>query len=414
MRTLIIILTLFTCFTGRAQQEVDVVTGASYMFEVYYDLDSGTRVTADRIAWDIAFSTHNESSTILANNGKELNVYTYPIDDTAGWDRVDVDLIEDWTPQYNSLESWQNGAFNRNRIANNPDDAGWGMFHQETNTIEGDSIYIIQYLTGEIKKLWIEEKNIENNVWKFRYANTDGSNEIFAEINANNYDSMHMVHYSMLNDTIITREPPKNAWDLYFNVFWDYTIPYKLNGVWQNRHIAVQEVQGVEQPTFTSYETDKFSHVVSTIGGDWKTYNPAMMMYELSDSTVYFIKDTIQAQESPIYKIYFTFFGGMTSGVYGFIQEEISPNGIIPYKLKTATVYPNPANRFIHIIYDVKGNGILKVIDINGKIAIQKNIKPAGTLNREYLDIQQLPAGQYQVLIETDEGVAGSRFIKLK
>jgi hypothetical protein len=412
IKRLLLILTIVNSSLSFAQEQVDISTGASYMFEVYYKLDEGVVLTMPRLGWDIAFDTRFNNGTIWANNGKELKVYTYPLGDTSSWETVNIDSMNQWKPQYNSLDSWEIGAFNRNKNVSNSNDFGWGVLSEDNERIVGDSIYILRYRDGEIKKLWILEKNIIANTWKVRFANINGTDEQIVELEIDDFPNMHLLHYSLLDNVEIIQEPEKNNWDLYFNVYWDYNIPYKLNGVLQNRNIAVYQVDTVDQETFTNYNPNGFSHSISTIGGDWKRYSVSGMHYILSDTTVFFIKDTTSEDYSPIYKIYFTYFGGMVTGAYSFMQQEIMPSVIAPNNLFASVVYPNPAANLLTIIDDVPGQGVFKVLDMSGKIVLMKNRIANGKFNQNQFSIRELPVGVYNVLIESENGLSTCRFIK--
>ncbi|ALO17351.1 hypothetical protein L21SP5_03756 [Salinivirga cyanobacteriivorans] len=412
IKRLILILTIVNSSLSFAQEQVDISTGASYLYEVYYKLDEGVVSTMPRMVWDFAFDTRFNSGTIWANNGKELRVYTYPFGDTASWDSVNVQNVHEWEPLYNSLDNWEVGAFNRNKDAENPYDHGWGVFNEDTDLIIGDSIFIIKYADGILKKLWIQEKHTIANSWKIKYANADGTDEQIIEIDIDDYREMHLLHFSMLDNTPVVHEPEKHTWDLYFNVYWDYTIPYKLNGVLQNRHIAVYQVDTVDQETFVDYNPNGFSHSITTIGGDWKTYDWVAMQYNLSDTTVFFIKDTAAAMYSPIYKIYFTYFGGMFNGSYSFMQEEIEPIGMIFHNSFASVVYPNPATNYLNIIDDLPGKGVFKIADMSGKTILVKNRSVNGKFNQNRISLKNLSTGVYILLIESDNGWAKSRFIK--
>ncbi len=75
----------------------------------------------------------------------------------------------------------------------------------------GDSLHIIKYLDENndefFKKLWIEKKISMQNTYVFKFADLDGSNEVNQVINCNDYSDKNFVYYSLLNETILDREP---------------------------------------------------------------------------------------------------------------------------------------------------------------------------------------------------------------
>ena len=108
------------------------------------------------------------------DSGVEL--YTYPdgtIDDWAALDTTGID----WTPMYNSLETFDMGAFNANTIPGDDFDYGWGRYNMSTHVISGDSLFVIKTISGAYKKMAIIQKNPMANTWQFKYANLDGSDE---------------------------------------------------------------------------------------------------------------------------------------------------------------------------------------------------------------------------------------------
>ncbi len=68
-------------------------------------------------------------------------------------------------------------------------------------------------------------------------------------------------------------------------------------------------------------------------------------------------------------------------------------------------LYPNPANEEITI--ETESNIIdLKIVDLNGKIIFQS------TDNTNQVDISSFDTGVYMVLVETEEGIVRSQFVK--
>lgn len=399
--------------TINAQQEVDVVTGASYLYEVYYSFENGTVRTVPRGEWDIAFTTEPAGTSIMANNGFNIKVYTYPAGDTSHWNNIILDSIANAKPLYNSLQTWQKGAFNRNAAAGDTTDAGWGKLDVENQIIEGDSIYIIEFPDAPYKKLWIEQKNLNENSWTFRYASIDGTNEKQVQFDADEYQNMNFIHYSMRSEELIEHEPDKSTWQLFFNVYFDYNIPYILNGVWSNQDVLVQQVNSVDQETFTDYDETAFSDMTTAIGGDWKTFNNSTMSYEIADDIVYFVQypsDTTQTDA--IWKMYFTGFGGMQNGIYTFMQENLTPDGIADNATREIVVYPNPADDHIIIEHPIKPGTQLFIYDMSGKPVLAESIQSEGIVSYKKFQISHLTAGIYHLVVRSFDSKASARFIK--
>ncbi len=113
-KTLLLSVMITVVVTLMAQEQKEVVTGASYVDDVYYSLENGNVDTVARNNWDLGFTTNNFSVSILANLAAGVEVYTYPAGDTADWETVDTTGMI-WTPMYNSIETFDEGAFSANQ-----------------------------------------------------------------------------------------------------------------------------------------------------------------------------------------------------------------------------------------------------------------------------------------------------------
>ena len=256
-----------------AQVQVEVVTGAGYANDVYYNLKYGDQDTVPVNNWDIAFTTYSFSSSILANNGAGVELYTWNLGDISDWDNVDTTGME-WKPMYNSIETWEEGAFGAN--ATGHPDYGWGIYDMATHNLTGDSIFIIKTVGGNWKKLAIVERQSLANNWRVWFDNLDGSdpqNIWFRTDVATEFNFMHM---NLDSAQTWIREPNKTAWDLLFTRYYDYTIPYVVSGVLVNAdHVWAQEVRetGLDQVTHNSFRDSSFTDNISEIGSDWKYFD---------------------------------------------------------------------------------------------------------------------------------------------
>ncbi len=130
--------------------------GAGYANDVYYSFQNGTVKTVDRTNWDIAFFTPVFSAGVMINDGKGIVLYTYPKADTSGWNSVDTSGLSTWPGMYNSLDDWENGAFDRN--AKGHPDYGWGVYNGINHNVVGDSIFIMKLSESVYKKFWLMKK----------------------------------------------------------------------------------------------------------------------------------------------------------------------------------------------------------------------------------------------------------------
>lgn len=394
-----------------AQEQKEVITGAGYADDVYYSLENGSVATVARNTWDLGFTTSNFSVSILANNGAGVEVYTYPAGDTADWATLDTTGMV-WTPMYNSIETFDEGAFSANAIGH--PDYGWGTYNMSTHNITGDSLYVIKTLAGEYKKIAIIMRGSMANTWEFKYANLDGSDEQSVLLNSGDYNSKSFVYYSIDSLKIVDREPATADWDLLFTKYWDNTIPYNVTGVLSNEdHVLAQEVteEGLDQATFVEYEDTAFTSVISIIGSDWKSFNMGTISYEVDSTVVYFLKRYGET-DSTYYKLYFTGFTGMSEGKYTFMQEKLSlVSSRNPGIIQMLQVYPNPASEYLNVVFDHTGNTAIQIIDMTGR-TVYSTLHHAGGFTNMTLDINQLNPGLYFLKVNAGDETGVLRFIK--
>ena len=136
-------------------QNTEISLNQGYENQSFYSMANGEIVNTQNNNWDIAFSTDAFSSTIRINDGKGVELYTYPLGDTSAWNTFDNNSINILVnPMYNSDTSWELGAFDVNTT--NGMDYGWGVYNLATHHIIGDSLFIIKTVDGNWKKLWLE------------------------------------------------------------------------------------------------------------------------------------------------------------------------------------------------------------------------------------------------------------------
>ncbi len=395
-----------------AQEQKEVVTGQGYADDVYYSLDNGTVVTASRLTWDLGFTTDNFSVSILANNGAEVELYAYPKGDTADWETLDTTGMA-WTPMYNSIETFDEGAFSAN--ASMHPDYGWGTYNMSTHNITGDSLFVIKTLGGNYKKLAIIVRGAMANTWEFKYANLDGSDEVVELLNAGEYKAKSFVYYSIDSTAVVDREPATGDWDLLFTRYFDYNIPYIVTGVLTNEaHLLAQEVKedDLDQSTFTQYADSAFTSGISIIGSDWKSFNMGTFAYDVATDVVYFLKKYGET-DSTYYKIYFTGFSGSGEGKYTFMQEELMSSVSVsnPGMIKTLELYPNPASQVLNLVVDHQGEIAISIYDITGR-NVYSRVDHSGGFNTLSMDIGSLQPGLFFLKVRAGDLTEVIRFIK--
>lgn len=400
-----------------AQEQKEVVTGAGYANDVYYSLENGTLTTVDRANWDIAFVTKQMSVSVLANNGSGVELYTYSEGDIDDWATVDTAGM-DWTPMYNSIETWDMGAFNANTIPGDDFDYGWGRYNMTTHNITGDSIFIIRTLADSIMKVAIVQKSAMANTWEFKYSYLDGTGEQIVPLNAASYSDDYFIHYSIDSTKFVDREPAKEDWDLLFTKYIDFVpTPYNVTGVLINDdHILAQELResGMDQSTHNSYVDTAFTDTINIIGSDWKTFDMGSFSYILTDTVVYFLKtdDGDSTTNSAYYKIYFTGFTGSSEGKYTFMQERLTFVSAEEHELESLLqVYPNPAADRINVVFDFVGRSDIDIIDMTGRLVHTTHYDASGFTNLS-LDVSTLNPGVFFIRVSAKGESNVLRFIK--
>lgn len=408
---------LFTLFASHlmAQTNVEVITGASYVDEVYYSFTDGSVATSPRDNWDIAFAVDRMDVSILANNGAGVELYTYPIGDTASWNDIDTLGMSTWTPMYNSIEDINYGAFLINIDTDNDFDQGWGVYNMTTHNIEGDSIFILKTTLGNYKKVWIvnANPNVGANNWTFRYADLDGGNEETMVVDADDYQGYNHIHYSIENNEVISKEPSSADWQLLFTRYFDYTIPYFVTGVQMNsRYVMAQQVDGINQNEYENYTESNFNSNLSEIGSDWKAFDMGSFVYVVEDQRVYFTKNYNETfTDSTYWKLYFTAFGGSADGKYSFTQKEVGGTAIPELSgVALFEIYPNPSTQQISLVTDSKSALEVIITDMTGKLVYSGDIE-AG-FNQERINVKAFQAGVYNLSIRSDKGISTQKFIK--
>ena len=305
---------------------------------------------------------------------------------------------------FNSDTSWEYGAFNINQTGGF--DYGWGVYNLQTHHVIGDSLYLINTVNDNWKKLWIKSKI--SGDYEIKYANLDGSNEVETTVLASNYTNKNFIYYSLDDDLIIDREPDKNDWDITFTkykTFYPFQggfMPYSVTGTLHNAGLEVAQADNILNPlSYNNHNSHSFSNSINTIGFDWKEFNGAN--YSIINNQCYFIRD----KSNNIWRITFTGFDGMSTGNIEFNTELIQSTDIENINSSSNfAVYPNPVsrNQQVKIIYDVSiynTTATIRIHDMFGKeVYLSKMYKDGLMLHS--INTQNLKKGIYMLSINID------------
>lgn len=402
--TLLFINMVLFSFTVQSQVTDSVYMGSGYENDVYYSMDNGMYSMEDSQEWDIAFRTEPFSSAIFINDGNGAVLKTYPNGDTADWASVDTAGFSQWPGMYNHENDWSISAFERHALGH--PDYGWGTYDMTTHNVTGDSLFVLKLTDGTYKKVWIEQKVSTQNMYYFRHADLDGSNEAEVELDVNPYTEKYHIYYSIADDEVVDREPKKSEWDIVFSRYVSLIngeTPYIVAGVISNLNTPIAEYAPVS-PDFTEWQTADFDTSKNVIGYDWKEFDMGTFTYTVDDSLVYFI----ESQEGSIYKLRFTAFEGSSTGKVVFEKEQVSTTdveelaGAEENRLK---VYPNPATTFLNVELPGTDEAQVWLYDMTGQL-----VRTGKLTDQNYrTDVSGLHKGVYVLRIKAGEKVISQK-----
>lgn len=405
-RIILSTLSLIALNTVNAQQVSDVVsTGAGYTNSVFYSLENGEVANVSNEDWDVAFNTSLFGVDIRINDGKGVELYTYPNGDTADFMTLDTAGIAGWTPNYNSSESWDYGAFNDGANGGSFD-YGWGVYNSTTHYVTGDSVFVIKTLAGAYKKIWIE--SLASGHYNYKYSDIDNSNMVSESIQLSTYSDKNYFYYSLDNGTVIDREPATGTWDF---VATKYLAPqpqggyYSSTGVLTNRGLKTREARNT--PTASALWGDfTEEEAIDVMGYDWKSFNMTTYSYDIEADLSYFISD----RAGNIWHIIFTGFGGSSTGDIEFTKEMISAVSIEENNAINLGLYPNPASSQVTLLFETEESSIVSIYDLQGKVVYSNEFFGTG-FNQQVLDVSNLNAGIYNVTIQSENKIGTQKLI---
>lgn len=400
-KQLLSILTMAIAATSAQAQPVhdSVILDAGYAKQVWYSLQNDEQGSAPKNDWDLAFDVVNITSSIHINSVAGVMLWNYPKGDIAAWSTVDTNGLSTWDARYNSDTSWSLGAMGRYTDPNNPFDIDWGIYNSSTHVITGDSIYIIQLVNGDFKKLIIEK--LSGGTFDIKFANLDGSSETTDQISKSTFKDKNLGYYSISNKKTLNREPDRIKWDLVFTQYTGFVpIPYNVTGVLHNRGVEIAQADNIpNKTTYNSWQSHSRSTEINTIGYDWKSQN--MGVYSVKDSLVYFVKDV----NDYIWKLVFTDFAS-ADGKFVFDKEVIGSLSVddkFTGSKTTMALYPNPSNGSnVQVVYSAANEDVtIHVTDMAGRTIFAQQIEGSTGLHTYALPVSTFSSGMYIVSVNT-------------
>lgn len=396
----------------QAQVQDKVSIGAGYANQVWYSLQNDEQKTQPKDNWDLAFDGNSIYSSIHVNTAAGVMLWNYPKGDKTAWSSIDTNGLSTWEERYNSETDWEVGAMGRYGDRN-AGDLDWGIYDQASHKVSGDSIYIIQLVNGDFKKLFIEE--LLSGTFTFKFADLDGSNEKTAQVKKSDFKDKNLGYYSIVNETgLANREPDMDDWDLVFTQYTAFImtpapVPYGVTGVLHNRGVKVAKVSNLpNKQTYNNYQQHTFNSEINTIGYNWKSFNGSG--YDIKDSTVFFISSPdAETGDDAIWKVIFTGFAS-ADGEFEFEKTLLKTASIKDAHTGATTLAlaPNPTNgQNVQVVYDLENNMeevMLSVTDMTGKTIMVRQLEKTAGLHTYAIPSSSLSSGMYIVSVNTRGG----------
>ena len=420
MRYIILSVFTFLSFATKAQTTTktiftydSVVMGKDFKNQVFYKMKDGSRNEITKTNWDIMFSTNTfgtgtasdlgSTTSIWINAQSGVELYTYPKGDTLNYATVDTTGMYKWKKMYNSDQSYSVGAFNRGKNTVNAFDFGWGIygFFANDHTVTGDSIFVIKCNDGSVKKLWIHD--LHRGVWKFKYANLDGSNPYSVSIDKKDstYGLLNFTHFSLVANKLYTYEPKSTTWDLCFTPYQaklaDGTVEVRV-GALTNSFSAITSAQTTDTVFATTKAPTAFNTVISELGYDWNDFTYKSTGPITVKSPIYWVKS------DTTYPIQFVSMDAET-GLVKFIRKAVvtTENSLSNTLVNKVVFYPNPANTLVNILANEASTA--SIYNQNGQEVLRQNL----VIGNNQLDINSLTAGVYTIKTSNAQTIAISK-----
>lgn len=414
MKRIFILFTLTCLFSLQlsiAQETVSL--NPAYSHESFYSLANGEVKSEPYNNWDLAFQISGFAASIRINAAKGLTLKKVPNADATAWAVFDTAGYDSWPFLYDSDESWDAGAFNLGIEPGNDFDLGWGVYNPVTHHVNGDSLFVLAFADGSVKKLKIN--SLISGVYAFTHANLDGSDEITSTLSKADFINKAFGYYSFAGDSTLDREPVATDYDFRFTRYFGLLAPgtyYPVTGVLSNVGVEVAELRPVDVAAIGIADTAglTFSASISTVGYDWKAFSPPTNTWTIADSLTYLVK----ALDGEIYKLTFTGFGGSATGNFEFTKTNITTAIDLEKDMFSAlNIFPNPATDRFTLLFELKNNELLNIslTDISGKTLLETQPQNYYGLQQIEFSTQGLAAGIYLLRLNTSNTITTRKLI---
>ena len=378
--------------TFSQETTVNLSLGSGYTSQVYYKLNTKTETTVAANSWDLAFfRASNYEHGIRVNDGIGIEVFEAANQATA-WNTIDITNEAAWSKLYNSDTDRINGAFMQGSAT-----YGWGEYNTATHHITGTIIYVLKYTDGSYKKFICEDFYGGYTIKYASWNGSDWSEDKSAVISNSNNSNNTYNYFSLQNDNEVIIEPAATDWDFVFTKYFTdvSTSKYNVTGVLSSDNITVATATGDTTNNLS------YSEAINTIGYNWKSLNYTTYTYEVDSNLKFYVKD----KDEKIYKLYFTEFGGSSTGNLAFNFEDVTQTlGIEEIGESIAFgIYPNPvrSDKKINIVFDVnkvnKNENKIEIYNLSGQKVLATSITNSlGFYNKE-INLSSLNSGIYML-----------------
>lgn len=405
-KTSILLSVVLSAFIVNAQTADSAITQGSAN-DVYYSFKTSGVAEVDKSTWDIALNTAAFDASILINESAGVELYSYSVD-TSEWNSVDTAGFH-FENEYNSQESWSDGAFVR--LATGHPDYGWGTYNSGNHDVNGSRLFIVKGRDGNFYQVVIEKMSAAG-VYTLKIGDLGGANTSNITINKKDaaYANKNFVQFDLSSKSVLNQEPDTKDWDLLFTKYIAMIqagpdlVPYPVSGVKINKNYQVAERNGVDN---SSNDTSSLSwnENITEIGSDWKSFNMGTFAYDIVEQRTYFVRGNGGA----VWKIYFTGYKGGATGGFYFNIEQLRSSVSVKESYKLASkLYPNPASGSFTIENNENKKIDVTISTLMGGVVNTTEIYPNSL---EVIDALGLTSGVYVVTISTGSKVSTERVV---
>jgi hypothetical protein len=262
---------------------------SKYTNQFYFSFKENKIVKSNQYdIWDLAFQSNGDSLFILLNGAKFMeaaDMGVVPFESVTS--RKEAQFKYDST----------NGDYSKYSIGK------W--WNENSGKIESNNhVFIVNRGNNDsLRKIGYVKLQIlgfENNQYKIKFANLDGSNE-----NTVTIPKKAEYNYIMLSfddgGKILDLEPEISTWDIMFTkyiaflVYNDGLLPYSVTGVMINSTQVLAVLDSTRNFADIKYEdipNYKFSNKPDVVGYDWKSFTINGESYHVKPYFIYILKDT--------------------------------------------------------------------------------------------------------------------------